>query len=252
RSTRSLSLTAAGQNYLEQAREVLALVDAAETGLDAERGKPRGLIRAGLPLSFGIKLMPMLAEFAAAYPDISLELDFTDRRVNLVEEGLDVAIRITARLPPAQVARQLGTCRSMVAAAPAYLALRGEPRHPSELIRHECLSYMPAFRSSWPFVVDGETRWFDVQGRIQANNGDALIEAAAHGLGIVYQPTFIATAETRGGRLQAILTDFCPGTLGIYALFPGHRHVPHRVRTLVDFLAARLAEDAAWDTPAPS
>ncbi|MBL8471622.1 MAG: LysR family transcriptional regulator [Rhodocyclaceae bacterium] len=244
RSTRSLSLTSAGQNYLDKSREILALVDAAETGLDAERGKPRGHIRAGLPLSFGIQLVPLLAEFAADYPDISLELDFTDRRVNLVEEGLDVAVRITAQLPPTQVARQLGSCRSMVVAAPAYLAEHGEPQHPADLIRYECISYTQAFRSSWPFVVDGATQWFDVQGRITANNGEALIEAAARGLGIAYQPTFIAAQAVRAGRLRAVLTEFCARRLGIYALFPGHRHVPHRVRTLVDFLAARLAADA--------
>jgi len=248
RSTRRLSLTSAGAGYLEKCREILGLVEAAEAGLSDDRQAPRGHIRVTLPLSFGIRrLMPLVGEFMGANPAISIELEFSDRRSNLIEGGFDLAIRISDRLEPGDVARKIGSSHGVIAAAPGYLARHGRPRHPRELVGHECFGYLLAARSSWSFVVDGELQWFPVNGRLQANNGDALLAAAVQGLGITRAPTFIAEQAVKEGKLELLLRDFPTPDLGIYAVFPGNRYVPHRVRALVEFLAERIGPHPPWD-----
>lgn len=248
RSTRRLSLTSAGAGYLEKCREILGLVEAAESGLNDDRQAPRGHIRITLPLSFGIRqLMPLFGDFMAANPEIALELDFNDRRANLIEGGFDLAIRITDRLEPGDVARKIGGSRGIIAAAPDYLARHGRPQHPQDLLDHECFGYLLATRPSWSFFVDGELQWFPVTGRLQANSGDALLAAAIQGLGVVRAPTFIAEQAVRDGRLEILLPAYPTLELGIYAVFPSNRYVPHRVRTLVDFLAARIGPRPSWD-----
>lgn len=250
RSTRSLTLTSAGEAYLARCREILDLVAAAETSLEEASATPRGHLRMSVPLSFGLRhLVPLMLDFARTYPDITVDLDFSDRRVNLIEEGVDLAIRITSQLDPLDVARRIGSSRLAVLASPDYLARHGEPRHPAELISHACLLYSegPAQAHGWTFTVDGQTRRFPCQGPIRANNGDALADAAVRGLGIVLQPTFIAGPAIESGRLKPILTDYPMPELGIYAVLPGNRYVPHRVRVLIDYLAERIGEKPYWE-----
>ena len=248
RSTRRMSLTSAGALYLEKCREILTLVEAAELGLAEDRQAPRGAIRITLPFSFGIRqLMPMFGDFMAANPDITLELDFNDRRSNLIEGGFDLAIRIAERLEPGDIARKIGSSLSVIAASTAYLERHGRPRHPRDLVGHECFGYLLAAHSNWAFVVEGETKWFPVNSKLQANNGDALLEAAARGLGITYAPTFIAEQAICEGKLEMVLRKFATPTLGIYAVFPSNRYVPHRVRVLVDFIAAHIGPKPSWD-----
>jgi DNA-binding transcriptional LysR family regulator len=198
RSTRKLSLTSAGTAYLEKCRVILNLVEAAETDVAEARATVRGSIRIGLPLSFGLKrLAPLLLEFAQRHPAVNLDMDYTDRRVDLVAEGFDLSIRITARLAQGDVVRRLGTCRLLVVASPDYLARHGRPLRPADLASHECLAYSAdASRGAWTFTADG--------------------------------------------RLEQVLADFATPELGVYALLPGGRHQPHRVRVLVDFLAEQL------------
>lgn len=249
RSTRRLSLTSAGATYLEKCREILSLVDAAEADLSEDRQAPRGHIRLTLPFSFGIKqLMPMLSNFMTANPDISIELEFSDRRANLIEGGFDLAIRIADRLEPGDVARKIGSSKAVITASPAYLKQHGHPAHPKELIRHECLGYVLDPHSSWAFVIGGKTQWYPVTGRLKANNGDALLEAAIRGLGITYAPTFIAEQAVRKRKLAILLSEFATPEFGIYAILPGNRYVPHRVRALVDYLAAQIGSQPPWDT----
>jgi DNA-binding transcriptional LysR family regulator len=241
RSTRRLSLTSAGSRYLEQCREILKLVEAAETGLDAERQRPRGLIRVSLPVSFGQRyLAPLLLEFSKRYPEISLNMDFTDRRSRLIEEGVDLAIRITERLGEQEIARRLGSAQLVVVASPEYLRRRGEPRHPASLSEHECLAYTLASSASWSFLDNGEPLNVPVQGRIQANSGSVLLQAAVEGLGITCQPRFLAEEALASGALRVLLTDYTLPQIGIYAVLPGNRHIPFKVRTLIDYLGERL------------
>ncbi|QLQ25625.1 MAG: LysR family transcriptional regulator [Dechloromonas sp.] len=243
RSTRRLALTSAGSAYLEKCRVILNLVEAAEADVAAERLTPRGNIRISLPLSFGLRrLAPLLLDFSQRHPEVSLDMDYSDRRINLIEEGIDLAIRITRRLEPGDVARKIGTGRMLVVAAPEYLARHGRPQHPAELAHHECLGYASVGSPlPWQFMVDGQLESFPVRSRINANNGDVLTEAAAQGLGITLQPDFIAAGYLDAGRVEQILADFAIPELGIYAMLPSNRHVPHRVRVLMDALAAALA-----------
>ena len=243
RSTRRLALTSAGTAYLEKCRVILNLVEAAETDVGEERLTPRGSIRISLPLSFGLKrLAPLLLDFSRRYPDVDLDMDYSDRRVKLIEEGIDLAIRITRRLDGGDVARRIGASRMLAVAAPDYLARHGRPRHPAELIHHECLGYTAGGAPlQWQFIVDGQLAGFPVRSRLHANNGDVLAEAAAQGLGITLQPDFIIEAWLASGRLEPILAAYPLPELGIYAVLPSNRQVPHRVRVLMDFLAAGLS-----------
>ncbi len=243
RSTRRLALTSAGAEYLEKCRVILNLVDAAESGAAAERQVPRGRIRMSVPISFGKRhLSPLILDFAQRYPDISLDIDYVDRRSNLIEDGMDLAIRITPRLEPGNVARRLSSSRMLVVASPGYLAKHGEPRHPGDLIHHECLAYTgTANPHSWEFLLDGRPQAYPVRTRLQANNGEALIDAAIAGFGLAYSPEFIASDALAAGQLRRTLTDFAGAELGIYGVLPSHRHVPHRVRVLLDFIASGLA-----------
>lgn len=250
RSTRRLSLTSAGTAYLEKCRVILNLVEAAETDVAEERLTPRGNIRMSLPLSFGLKrLAPLLLDFSQRYPEVGLDMDYSDRRVKLIEEGIDLSIRITRRLDGGDVARKIGTGRMQVVAAKNYLAQHGRPQHPAELIHHECLGYTSGgVAQNWEFKVDGQLQSFPVRSRINANNGDVLTEAAAQGLGITLQPDFIIGDFLAAGRVEAILTDYPVAELGIYAMLPSNRHIPHRVRVLMDFLAAGLVSSSARKT----
>ena len=243
RSTRRLTLTSAGTAYLEKCRIILNLVEVAETGIAEQRATLRGNIRIGLPLHFGLKrLAPLLFDFAQRYPKVSLDMDFSDRRAHLIEEGIDLSIRITGRLEGGDVARKIGSCSIRMVASPDYLARYGRPQHPSELARHECLGYtMQGNQQQWQFVVDAVTTGFPVKARIHANNGEALMQAAAQGLGITCQPDFIADDDIAAGRVEQILTEFPAPELGIYAMLPSNRQVPHRARALMDFLAERVA-----------
>ncbi len=248
RSTRRLSLTSAGVSYLEKCREILNLVEAAEAGLTEDRQAPRGHIRITLPFSFGIhQMMPMFGDFMTANPEISIELEFGDRRANLIEGGFDLAIRIADRLDPGDVARKIGRSQGVIVAAPGYLQRHGRPTHPSELVKHECFGYLLAARSSWAFVIDGEIQWFSVTGRLEANSGDALLSAAIHGLGIANTPTFMAEQAVRERKLEILLPHFPAPELGIYAVFPGNRYMPHRIRALVEHLAQRIGPKPPWD-----
>lgn len=250
RSTRRLSLTSAGAGYLEKCREILNLVEVAATEMAEDRQVPRGSIRISLPLIFGVRyLAPLLLEFGSRYPELDLDLDFSDRRVNLIEEGVDLSIRITDYLGPREVTRRLGSSRMAVVAAPSYLERHGEPVHPADLAAHQCLSYTFADNSAWQFVVDGQLRGFPVHGRLQANNGDVLLDAAVRGLGIAREPIFIAGPALAAGSVREILVDFPVPELGIHAILPGSRHVPHRIRMLVEFLATRLGPEPPWNCP---
>ena len=252
RSTRRLSLTSAGTAYLEKCRVILNLVDSAETDVAEERAVARGSVRIGLPLSFGLKrLAPLLLEFAEQHPAVSLVMDYADRRVDLVEEGFDLSIRITSRLAPSDVVRKLGSCRLVTAAAPGYLALHGRPLRPADLAGHECLAYTgDANPGAWTYGSGGRAESVYVRSRFSANNGDALAQAAARGLGITLQPDFIVAPFLADGRLEPVLEAYAPPPLGVYALLPGTRHMPYRVRVLIDFLAERLrAGESARLTP---
>jgi DNA-binding transcriptional LysR family regulator len=242
RSTRSLTLTTAGAAYLERCRVILNMVDAAESSLSEEKVEPRGRIRLGLPLSFGLqRLMPSLNEFSKLHPHIQLIMDFADRRSNLIEEGIDLSIRITGDLDPSDIVRKLGVCQILTLASPDYLAQHGTPKHPRELQHHECLAYsMDMKPASWIYKVEGSNFSVPIRGRVMANNGEALTKAAAAGIGITRQPDFIAQPFIDKGEVLEVLRPFAMTPLGIYAVLPSNRYIPHRVSVLIEYLSAAL------------
>jgi DNA-binding transcriptional LysR family regulator len=242
RSTRSLTLTTAGAAYLEKCRVILNMLDAAESSLAEEKAIPRGRIRLGLPLSFGLqRLMPALIDFGQQHPQIELAMDFSDRRANLIEEGIDLSIRITAELDPGDIVRKLGTCRLLTLASQNYLAQNGTPKQPEDLLNHECLTYASDMRStSWQYTAQGQTQSIAIRGRFAANNGVALTQAAAAGLGITRQPDFIAQPFLERGEVVEILQNYRASELGIYAVLPSNRYIPHRVSVLINHVAQFL------------
>ena len=250
RSTRHVSLTSAGAEYLTKCREILGLVRKSEAEISAQRTLPSGTIRISLPMSFGIaRLAPLLNDFSQHYPRVSLDMHLTDRHVNLVEEGVDVAIRVTRALDVNDVVRKLATSRSVVVVAPEYLARHGRPDHPTDLQSHECLMYSGATAGAkWQFMLNNQVCSVPVNGPIQANNGDVLMQAATRGLGIAHLPEFIVGDRLAAGELVEILADYAMPQLGIYAVLPSNRHIPQRIKLLMDFIGKRLATAEAQST----
>jgi DNA-binding transcriptional LysR family regulator len=244
RSTRSLTLTSAGSAYLEQCRTILEQVDAAESGLTQAVASPQGRLRVGLPHAYGEQhLMPVLLKFMQEHPAIELLTHFSDEHANLVEEGLDMSIRITARLAPTDIVRRLGSCRLMTVASSGYLDRHGKPTSPEQLRDHDCLVYgFETQASRWQFQgVDHKPLHVAVNGRLVSNNGEALMQAAAIGMGITQQPDFIAAPYVARNAVVPVLKRFQPPALGIYAVLPSNRYIPHRVNALIDYLATHLA-----------
>ena len=239
RSTRKQALTSAGRLYLERAKAIIDLVESAESEIQEERLLPKGMIRISLPLSFGVRhLAPVLARFVAQYPEVNLHLEYDDNLVNTSEQGLDLAIRVTHEPAPNDIVRRLGECRLMMVGSPDYLKRYGVPVHPSELTEHICLQYRQ--NSRWVFEVEGKTVAVNTSGRVQANNGDALAQAAVHGLGLTMLPDFIAWEYLENGLLLPVLDDYCQSKLGIYAVLPTNHYIPQRVRILLEYLIENL------------
>ena len=249
RTTRRLSITEAGRNYLESSARILAEIEAADAAVAADRVEPRGLLRLNAPVSFGARqIAPLLAEFAQRHPRVTVELGLNDRLVDLVEEGWDLAIRIGNLSNSSLIARRIAPCRIVVCAAPSYLRARGTPRTVASLAEHNCLGYTLSQRTPIDRWVFGADVGVQISGNLRANNGDALRAAAIAGQGIIHQPTFIVADDIREGRLVALALDQPTVELGgIYAVFLPDRHPPARVRAFIDFIAGRFAPEPPWD-----
>lgn len=249
RTTRRLSITEAGRLYLESSERILADMEAADAAITAERIEPRGLLRLNVPVVFGTRqVAPLLPQFSARYPNVVIELGLNDRRVDLAEEGWDLAIRIGRLEDSSLIARRLAPCRMVTCAAPSYLAAHGTPRSLSDLADHNCLGYtlQQASAGQWLFGENGEIR-VAVSGNLRANNGDALRAAAVAGQGVSRQPTFIVDDDLRSGRLVWLPLDQPEPELSVYAVHLPDRQPPAKVRAFIDFLAARFVPEPPWD-----
>jgi DNA-binding transcriptional LysR family regulator len=250
RTTRRLSLTDDGQLFFTRAKEMLAAIDEAESEISSRSGEPSGLLRINAPLTFGVlHLAPLWGRFAQLYPKVSLDIELSDRVVDLVEEGYDLAVRIT-NLPNSQlVSRRLASTRMVACASPPYLALHGTPKHPRELAQHEVISYSYwAARNEWTFTApDDSLVTVRTHARIHANNGDTCRAAALDHQGIILQPDFLVADDLRRGDLVELLPTYRAMTLGIHAVYPSRKHLPIKTRRLVDFLVEAFAAPV-WDT----
>jgi len=238
RTTRRLSLTDDGQRFHARAVELLASLDELETDTATSGGEAAGRLRINAPLSFGIlHLAPLWAGFAAENPRLTLDVELTDRVVDLVEEGYDVAVRITNLAASQLVSRQLATTRVVACASPAYLAAHGVPGHPRELAHHAVIAYSYwAGGDDWRFTgPEGDVR-VRVHPRFHTNNGDTCRIAALHGQGIVMQPDFIVGEDLRRGALVELFPGYRSVELGIHAVYASRKHLPLKTRKLVDFL----------------
>lgn len=245
RTTRLLSLTEAGANYLEACQRILPEIDEAEAAAASQRIKASGLLRMNVPLSFGSRFVaPLIPEFSRRHPEVKVELGLSDAQLDLIAGSWDLAIRIGWLADSPLHARQLGDSVMRICAAPAYLDRRGEPRRVAELIQHNCLSYtLSAMQDArhWAFGPRGDIR-VAVSGDLMANNGDALLAAALGGQGIVYQPDFIVGEAIRRGELVALSLDKPVVELGgIHVLYPPDRRPPAKVRVMIDYLAEVFA-----------
>lgn len=253
RTTRRLHPTDAGRAYYERCAQILDEIDEAEADVRDDNARPAGVLRINTAVSFGIlHLAPLLAAYRAAYPEVEVEVSLSDRVVELVEEGFDLAIRISSSLPPTLVVRRLAPVRLVVCAAPAYLERHGTPLLPADLPGHNCLLYTYASDGGdWRFEPrpgsGGEAETVRVAGSLRANNGDLLRTAALDGLGIIRQPTFLVGDDLRSGALLPLLADYPLPSLGVYAVYPTRRHLSAKVRTFVDFLASRWGDVPPWD-----
>lgn len=252
RTTRRLSLTEAGQTFYEHSVQLLADLEDAEASVRVAAAQPKGTLRLTCGVSFGMRyLAPALAEFSQLHPHLLLDLDLSDRVVDLVEEGVDLAIRIGNIGSQGMVAKRLGWTQILCCAAPSYLARRNDPiRTPTDLLQHECLSYTNVgLPNTWQFEPkDGRAPPVTVRIPIRhrANNGQVLASLAVQGLGVVYEPDFIVAQEIRAGRLVPLLPDYRPPRSPIAAVYPSRRHLSAKVRSFVDFLAARFERQHEW------
>ena len=241
RTTRQLSLTEAGSDYLEACQRILPEIDEAEAAAASQRVKASGLLRMNVPLSFGIRYVaPLIAEFSHQHPEVRVELGLSDANLDLIGGNWDLAIRIGRLADSPLQTRQLGDSCMKVCAAPDYLDRRGVPRTVGELAQHNCLSYtLSAMQDSsqWAFGRDGEFR-VPINGDLLANNGDALLAAAVAGQGIIYQPHFIVCDALKQGQLVELELDRPVVRLGgIHVLYPPDRRPPAKVRVMIDYLA---------------
>jgi DNA-binding transcriptional LysR family regulator len=246
RTTRRLSLTESGQAFFDRSVQLLADLEEAEIAVTSASIVPRGTLRLTCSATFGSRhLAPAIAAFAARHPQMRFDVELSERFVDLVDEGFDLAVRIGAPGGQNVVARRVGAARVLCCASPSYLERYGEPRQPEELATHQCLSYeyLPT-RNVWTFRdPKGGERSVRITGPVHSNNGRFLVGLAAQGIGISREPDFISAPELRAGRLKPILQQFESPPLPVYVVYPSRRHLSAKVRAFADFLAERFANE---------
>lgn len=241
RNTRKLSVTDAGLLFAQHAQRILDDIQEAELAVSEQRQTLRGSFRINLPMSFGMNhLSPLIAEFLSQHPALQFQIELADRYVDVIGEGVDMAIRIGALADSTLIARPLGELKRVICGSPAYLARAGTPQQPEELLQHACLRYGREGQNGWELQVSGKPKWLAVQGPMVSNNGEVLLDAALAGLGLVLLPEFIVDPALQRGELVTVLEPFHPTSLALNAVYPQHRQRSEVNRQLLAFLQARL------------
>lgn len=250
RTTRRTSITESGQAFYERTLQLLADLDEAEAAASSSTATPRGTIRLTCSINFGVPhLAPAIGAFQARYPEVLFDVSASDRFVDLVEEGLDLAIRIGDLGNANLIARKIGQMQLVTCASPAYLKRHGTPKRPEELATHNCLTYEYApVKNQWRFQdKHGNALKIHIAGSVNANNGEMLAAIASEGVGIAHEPDFIVNPRIDAGLLVPILLKYQPLPLSIYAVYPSRRHLSAKVRAFVDFLTARFSQKSKWE-----
>jgi DNA-binding transcriptional LysR family regulator len=251
RTTRSLHLTDEGAAYYETCSRLLAEIEEADAAVSAGRADPRGILRVAIPASFGNQhVAPLVPRFAARYPDVQLALSLSDRNVNVVEEGFDLAIRIGDLADSSLAARKLAPNRRVVCASPAYLQRHGTPRAPDDLAQHNCLTATD-FAMNWDYRdPDGTPGSVRVTGRYTCDNWEVLRDWALAGLGVALKSTWDVSRHLEDGSLVPLLPGYNFATdVAIYAVYPHRRHLPAKTRAFIEFLAESFGPEPYWDRP---
>jgi DNA-binding transcriptional LysR family regulator len=242
RSTRKLSATPLGQAYYERAVRILEDVAETEALVSEQRSSPRGTLRLSAPMSFGtLHLSALLPGFLLRYPEVGIELDLSDRMVDVLGEGYDMAVRIGVLADSTLIARPLASLETVTCCSPTYLARHGAPATPAELGDHECLLYGHSKAVDWDYWVDGRTERFAVSGRFRVNNGELVRDAAIAGLGLARLPTFIVGPALEAGDLVRVLQPYQLPSARVFAVYPQHRQASLLIGTLIDYLRDALA-----------
>jgi DNA-binding transcriptional LysR family regulator len=252
RTTRRLALTDEGASYHEACARILAEVEDADAAASAQRVEPQGLLKVALPASFGHKhIAPLVPPFAARYPRIELAFSLSDRTVNMIAEGFDLAIRIGELEDSSLAARRLAPNRRVVCASPQYLALHPAPRVPADLQQHNCLTTTD-LQMNWEYKgPDGKRGTVRVAGHYACDNWEVLREWAMAGLGVALKSTWDVRRQLEDGSLVPLLPGYDFGTdVSIYAVYPHRRHLPAKTRVFIDYLAESFGPEPYWDRPA--
>ena len=247
RTTRHVRPTAAGAAYYERAARVVAEIEEANAAVTDIHRSPKGLLRVGSPLLFGHAFLgDFVAEFLVAHPEVEVELIVADRRFDVVEEGLDLAIHVIGPIEASLVARKIGSAERMCVASPSYLAQREAPVAPKDLLKHSCLVSSNDRRATWVFSKEGRSESIVIQGRYSVNSVQLALNAALRGAGISVLPAFFCAEALRAGHLAPVLEDWSLGRSEIHVVYPGSRHLSARVRLFVDALIDRFTGLPPW------
>ncbi|ADP18549.1 HTH-type transcriptional activator TtdR [Achromobacter xylosoxidans A8] len=251
RSTRRLSLTAEGEVYLENARRILGEIEDLDQLIASRQDSPRGLLKVNAPLGFGRSyIAPAIAEFAQAYPEVSLQLQLTDSPADFVQDAFDVAVRFGDLPDTRLIARKIAPNRRLVCASPGYLKTHGVPVTPHDLARHQCivLRQNEAAYGLWRFTKGRRSETVKVRGNLSSNDGEVTLTWGLAGLGILQRAEWDLARYLRSGRLVQVLEDYALPQADIYAVFPERHHLSAKVRVFVDFLVAyfRKGADSRW------
>ncbi|WP_315312465.1 LysR family transcriptional regulator [Pantoea vagans] len=242
RNTRKLSVTDAGLLFAQHAQRILDEIQEAELAVSEQQQALRGTFRINLPMSFGMShLSPLIAEFLSHHPALQFQIELADRYVDVIGEGVDMAIRIGTLADSTLIARPLGELKRVICCSPGYLQRAGTPQHPDELLQHACLRYGREGQNGWELQVNGKAKWLAVQGPMVSNNGEVLRDAALAGLGLVLLPAFIVESALQRGELVTVLDGCQPPPLSLNAVYPQHRQRSEVNRQLLAFLQTRLA-----------
>ena len=251
RTTRRISLTEVGRDFYDRCSRIMTEIQEAEEAVTSLQEQVRGTLRVTATAAFARgEVLPRINRFLADHPELDLEVELTDRPVDLVDEGIDVAIMLQEQVDdPSLVARRLAVNRRIVVASPEYIRRNGEPRTPEELLEHNCLTLYNVSRfNEWEFEHDdGSPRVIHVQGRFRANTASALYEAAMAGVGLARLSTWLVAPAIRDGRLVQLLPGYTQESSAYYVLFPQGRHLSRKVRAFVDFLVSEFTPLPPWE-----
>ena len=254
RSTRHLGLTEEGRAFHERCANILGEIEEAEQAVSDLHAAPRGTLRINATVAFvNHQVIPLIPEFRERYPEVRFDLVLTDHGLDLIEEGVDVAIRFGEPPEGSFIARKLADSRRVVCATPGYLARHGTPRVPGDLAEHNCLtlSTRPDF-NVWEFGEGAAREQLRVSGVFDVNHSDALYDAVRAGIGIARLATYLVGADIQAGRLVPLLTEHLHETSSIYAVYPHRRHLSPKVRTFVDFLTGKFRPVPPWEPTLPA